>query len=254
MSKLQDILTLPNKDVEIVHKFGSADSLSTTLAPVATSKTYQTPTVAASLEIVSSDTNDNQAGTGARQVTIEGIDANWDRQTVVADMHASDGLTAEPISGTWLRVYRAYVSASGSYAAVGTPSHAGTITIRGAGGGATWADTTLISSFGLGQTLIGCYTVPRNYTAYVKNRSKRLESAKTANLLFFAREAADTVSAPYSAARVREALIDVSSDPSVEETRIGPFTGPCDIGYLAASTSTSTSVSVSYDIELIPDS
>ena len=67
--------------VKIVHKWGHNTNVGTSFVPVTSSGTYQTPTSAQALEILSSDANDAAAGTGARTVIVEGLDANWEYQT-----------------------------------------------------------------------------------------------------------------------------------------------------------------------------
>ena len=67
----------------IVHKFG-AGLLTTTLLPVSQDNVYQMPTSAQALEFVSSSGDDTSNGSGARQITVMGLDANWNEviQTV----------------------------------------------------------------------------------------------------------------------------------------------------------------------------
>ena len=100
-----------------VHKFGAATNIDTTLAPVTTSGTYQTPTSAVQLEVVSDSSNDNGTtsplGTGATQVTVQGL-TDWDTETT--ETVTLNGTTPVATSNTWLRVYRMWVSGSGTYA------------------------------------------------------------------------------------------------------------------------------------------
>ena len=102
----------------LVHKFGATDA-GTTMAPVTVSGFYRVPTAATALEFVSDDANDDAAGTGAREVTVVGLDENWAEvtQTVV-----TDGLTPVALGTDLIRLYRWYVSSSGTYASSWIPS------------------------------------------------------------------------------------------------------------------------------------
>lgn len=69
-------------------------------------------TSADTLDVVSASANDvNTTGTGARQIFIDGIDANGLQQTETVNMN---GLTPVTTSNSWLGVNRVYVISSGS--------------------------------------------------------------------------------------------------------------------------------------------
>jgi hypothetical protein len=116
---------------------------------------YTFDTTAQSLEIVSSDAADASAGTGARTVTVIGLDANYASKTEVVTM---DGTNAVALTGTWLRVHRCSVTTAGT-----GEVNAGTLTIRLAGAGAT----RLVVGAGNGQTLMAVYTIPASMTGYL---------------------------------------------------------------------------------------
>lgn len=82
----------------ILHKFGYG-SVGTSLTPVTSSLTYQTPTTATALEILSSDANDTAAGTGARTVTVEGLDGSGNPLTETVSMN---GTAAVALSNSFL--------------------------------------------------------------------------------------------------------------------------------------------------------
>lgn len=231
-----------------VRKFGAADSIGTSQTVIASAKTYQTPTSAQALEILSSDANDTSAGTGARTVTVHGLGSDW---TETSETVAMNGTSAVALSTSFVRVFRMYVATSGTYATASASSHAGTITLRGDGGGATWATINTIGGVGIGQSEIGVYTVPAGKQAIVLGRELTVETNKSVNVEFYFRENADTVSAPFSAMRVLE--VDRAVDGDLERTYpepLGPFTGPCDIGFFAAATSGTASIEVSFSILL----
>jgi len=169
----------------IINKFGFDSAVTSTLQSIADAQVYQTPTTAVSLEILSSDANDAAAGTGARTVEIQGLDANFAEQTQTVTMN---GTTAAAITGTWMRVFRARVTESGTYASQSAGSHAGTLTVRVAGAGATWATIGLTTaSFPMGQTEIGAYTIPAGKTAYLLASTISVDKNTDAIFQLFAR-------------------------------------------------------------------
>lgn len=234
----------------LVHKFGRNSAVGTTLVPVSSGAVYQTPTAAASLEIVSSSSADSAAGAGARSVYIEGLDANFAVQSETVNM---SGATPVALANTYLRVYRAYVTSSGSYANATTPSQVGTITLRVASAGATWLTLpTIDTSFGAGQSNIGAYTVPAGKTAYILSQSMSVDSTKTANLYFFQRTNADDVTTPYSGAmRVQNVYVGIAGPVSFTHRTAESYPAKTDIGWLAKVSSGTADVSVEFELLLV---
>lgn len=107
---------------------------------------YQTDAVA--LEVVSTSTNDDVAGTGARKIFVEGLDANWE---IINETVIMDGTNPVDLTKLYLRVHRAYVTEVGSLGV-----NEGTITIRLDNAGVTQAEIPASK----GQTLLANYTVP----------------------------------------------------------------------------------------------
>lgn len=234
----------------LVNKFG-AGNLTTTLLPIDQDNTYKTPTTPVSLEFVSSSANDTSAGTGARQITIVGLDANWAEQTVTL---TTNGTTAVALTGTWLRLYRWYVSQSGTYATESAGSHAGTLTIRVAGAGATWS-TIPITPFPVGQSQIGIYTIPIGYTAQLLAKNIFVDSTKTADIYFFQRPLANDVTTPFTGTmRLFEREIGVTGGfELITPAPKGPFVGPCDVGFMGKVSAGTGECSVEFQLLLIQD-
>lgn len=116
---------------------------------------YPWMTGATSLEILSSDANDNAAGTGARTVTINLLTVDFAPVTVVAVMN---GITPVALPGQFYRINSGVVASSGSFGA-----NIGTLTIRDAGGGATRG----IIQAGYGVTRQSQFTAPAGFTVQV---------------------------------------------------------------------------------------
>jgi hypothetical protein len=238
----------------VVHKFGENSDIGTSVEVVASAATYQTPTSAVSLEFLSAAEADALSGAGMHSLTIEGLDANWNLQTTTISAHATDGRTVVAIPGTWIRVFRAYVSSSGTYASASSPSHVGAVTIRVASGGATWAIIpTIQANFGAGQSLIAAYTVPAGYTAYMLKQNLTVDGNKAVDFYFFKRENADDTTSSYSGVmRVQAANIGIKDPWQNEHLTFDAYPEKTDIGYLAKA-SQSADVSAEFEIMLVKD-
>lgn len=129
---------------------------------------YPFQSTAQSLEVLSSDADDNSTGTGARTITLIGLDSNYAELTQVITLN---GNNAVAITGTWLRVHRCSVTTAGT-----SGVNEGTITIRIAGGGTT----LLIIGPSNGQTLMAVYTIPAGKTGYMLSYYASANSTPTA--------------------------------------------------------------------------
>lgn len=240
----------------IVHKFGANTSIPTTLSPVSTSLVYPTPVAATALEVVSDSTDDNGTtsplGSGALTVDIHGI-TDWNSPQVIETV-TLNGTTAVPMVNSFLRVYRLKIATSGTYASSTSPSHNSTLTLRESGAGATWAQITKRGSFGLGQSEIASFSVPAGQLCYMSHADVLVGTTKTVDVVFFARSNADTVVAPYSAMQSKIIMRNLIGKAEVApETPYGPFIGPCDIGWMAASSVGTSSVEVDFELILFDD-
>ena len=235
----------------IVQKFGQNAAVGTTFEPITKAGVYQTPTAATALEVVSSDANDTSAGTGAQQVTIVGLDSSWNEVSQTISMN---GTTAVAVPTSLVRVYRWYVSRSGTYATATAGSHVGTLTLRVASAGATWSTIDASAGFPEGQSEIGVYTVPDGKTGYILQGDVEVESTKAVDLILFQRPGADDVTTPFSAMRLVHRLPGIADRATIApRTALGPFVGPCDIGFMGKVASGTAEVSVSFEVLVIDD-
>lgn len=144
-----------------VNKFGRCEDIATaTYTDVwdygGTTAVYPFPSAAGVLTLASIAADDI-AGTGAQKVEVQGLDANWDMQTVTYDTNGG-GTTVS--TETWLRIFRMKVVQTGS-----GNENAGNITATV--GGSIIAQITNNGAIGYNQTLMAIYTVPRGKTAYL---------------------------------------------------------------------------------------
>lgn len=130
-------LTLNNSTNEVFASFGSAFN--------------QRLNVGETLNIVSSDAQDDSTGTGVRQLVIFGVDENWD---LVTEVIALDGTSTVTTSNSFLGVNRMTIFTSGS-----SDSNVGAITATASTSGNVMAEMPS----GQGTTQQCIFYVPRNY-------------------------------------------------------------------------------------------
>lgn len=137
-----------------VNKFGENPTLGTTKATIwDAGGLYQYIQTADYLQISSNDPVDTLAGTGARTVYLEGLDENWNMVNEIVEM---DGTTNVQTTNKFIRIFRMAVTTAGS-----GEEAAGTITAK------IGAITHAQIINGNNQSLMGLYTVPAGYTAYL---------------------------------------------------------------------------------------
>lgn len=118
--------------------------------------TYVQATVAATLSIVSSSAADTSAGTGARTISINGLDSNY---ADVTETITLDGATPVVTSSLWWFVNKIIVLTAGT-----GDTNAGTISVTSTGAGTPIMATVVI---GKGQSQSAIYQVPSGYTGYL---------------------------------------------------------------------------------------
>lgn len=237
------------------HKFGASTSLTTEFTPVATGSQYRTPQTAVQLRCYSNSSEDSTSGTGAHTVKWTGINSTYGKQDFYVTLNGTSpvNLTNSSDGGTdieALRIYRGQLTGSGTYAQSTAGSHVGDIILESTSGD-LWARIRT-SGFPRGQSEIACYTVKAGVTAYVYPHHLSIDAGKAVDFLFFQRPNIDTVTPPYEPMRMireyvgLEGYIPVSDDAAP----LGPFVGPCDIGWMAKASATAE-VTVEFEIILV---
>lgn len=243
------------QDIASVKKFGRNPSVGTSFVPVTLGGLYNTPQSSAATTLrvkAGGNANDTAAGSGARSVTLVGLDENF---LEVTETIATAGASASSAtSATFTRLYRAYVASSGTYATAIAGSHSGNIVIENGAGGTDWA-TIDATTFPKSQTEIGAFSVPTGATGYVKLRNVSVDSGKTIDLVFFSRSNIDETAAPYSAIRAQSVVSGVAGG-SIEvfgntDIPFGPYVGPTDIGFMAKVSTGTASVSVEFEVFIV---
>jgi len=239
-------------NADIVHKFGRNTAVGTSFVPVAFGGIYPTPQVGSATQLrikAGGDANDDAAGTGAREVTLIGLDANGNE---ITEAIATNGISASSATtNSFIRLYRAYVSASGTYATASAGSHAASITIENSAGGTDWA-TIDATDFPLGQTEIAVYSVPTGKKCFLMSAFVFADSTKTTNVVCFQREDILQTAAPYTAMReVFEITSGGGGSEYIPRGIVGPFDGPCDIGFLAKVNTGTAEVDIDFELLVV---
>lgn len=245
-----DIVSGHKSRYSTVAKFGRNDEVGTSFVPIAMGGVYRTPQVgsATALRVKAGNVSDTSDGSGAREITIIGIDENGDQ---VSEALATAGTSASSNSvNNYIRIYRAFVSASGTYATATTGSHAADLVIENAAGTEDWL-TIDSTGFPHGQSEVGAYTVPNGYKAFIKNIHLEVDSAKAADILLFRRTGALDTSAPYNTMRAVQTYTAVSGSVNIpRDIPIGPFVAGEDVGFMGKVTAGTAAVAVDFDIIL----
>lgn len=147
-----------HRNVTVFGFNGDVDQTQVSVWPLPSLITF--PAAALQMTVSSTSANDTAAGTGARTVVVQGLDANYNEVTETVTMN---GQTAVTMSASLLRVNYAYVATAGSGNSAAGDIYIGTGTVT-AGVPATTYDIIKVD---YNTTTTGSYTVPAGYTAYV---------------------------------------------------------------------------------------
>lgn len=124
------------------------------------SNQYSFPTSASVLKVSSSSANDAAAGTGARTIQIQGLDANYE---AVSETVSLNGQTAVNTTNSYLRVNKMIVLTAGSGGTSAGFIYAGTGDVDAGVPAVIVNQTGLIAN----ETESAFYTVPAGYTAFI---------------------------------------------------------------------------------------
>ena len=229
-----------------VRQYGRNSAVSSTFVPVSRGGIYRTPQVGSEQALrirAGGNANDSAAGSGAREITLVGLDATGEP---ITETIATNGASASALSSLeFLRLTDAFVSKSGTYATQTALSHAGTINIEDAAGN-LWAiiqDTDIPR----GDAEIAAYSVPVNRSLYISHVRLQSDLANKTNLVMFKRSGILQTAAPYNGMQL------IAEFPSLSGVEIMTYDPPIrieqlsDVGFLAKSSSGTIDVCVGFD-------
>lgn len=232
---------------EIVSKFGANPSVPNgSFEIISTLSTAYTGFIATPETVriaAGGNVADDAAGTGAREVTIAGLDSVGNR---ASEAVSTNGVSASSSTTTiFRRVDRAYVSESGDYAA---PWNVGDIVIETTTSGDDLVDILALN----GQTLHAHYAVPDSITeAYLIGYELTADSNKPSDFRLVTRERIEDTVAPVAAQRIKRSWPAVLG--SIPHTFIAPIllgTGQMDVWMEASGNGATTVTSGSFQILL----
>ncbi len=145
----------------VIHKYGHNLDIDSTFETIWSEGTnYAFIPTATVLKISSSSADDTSDGTGARTITIQGLDANYFEKSETITLN---GQTAVNTSNTYFRIHRMFVETAGS-----GQENAGTI-YAGTGTVTTGVPANKYATIPVGynQTMMAIYTIPCDKTAYM---------------------------------------------------------------------------------------
>ena len=227
---------------QFIHKFGFNPSVDTNLATVwLQGGLYSYLSSASTLYISSSSTADTGAGTGARTVTVSGLDNNFDQKVETVTLNGQSGV--ELNGSTWFRVNRIVVNTAGSGGANAGVLYVGTEASPTGG-----VPTNKYATVGIGdnQTLMMTYTIPRGYTAFItqKDVSASSSAGKFAILSLVAR--------PFGGVfNVKDRVLSSQGYSSIAYPYPLKFTEKTDIEVRAKADSAGGTVTVSAALDII---
>lgn len=134
------------------------DTTQVTVWPLPTQVPF--PSAALQMTVSSTSANDTSAGTGARTIVVQGLDANYNEITETVTLN---GQTAVTMAASFFRVNYAYVATAGSGGGAAGDIYIGTGVVT-AGVPATVYD---IIKFDYNNTTTGSYTIPAGYKGYL---------------------------------------------------------------------------------------
>ena len=212
---------------------------------------YQMPTYDLAVPVriaAGGDAADDAAGTGARAVTICGRDATG---LLVTETLVTAGVSASAYSTTsFARICKSWVSASGSYFATGTNSHAATITIEDSAAN-VWATIETETGLGRGESECACYTVGLDQQAFITGISLSSDANKVTDINLAIRENADGIIAPFTSFRTFKEWRDIQGGRDEQPLLPwGPFPAHTDIICSARVAATTAIVEVSLDLAI----
>ena len=235
----------------LVNKYGAISSTvtHTDWKAISTSENYFTPMTAVALEAVSDDNvNDTAGGTGALKIRVYGLKLPTSTEEEIEDI-TLNGTTAVALANDWWRIYRAKVVESGTYAALGSPSHDSTIDIREAATPAhVWAQVVPEGGLGLSQSLITAYTVPVGKMGHLITYHAHVSDTNgNVGIALFSRENADDVTTPFTGVmQVKDLHTNIAAGGEITispEAPILSVVGPADLGVLSRN-----SINQAYDV------
>ena len=224
-----------------VHKFGFNPDIDDSLETVwAQGGLYSYLAAATQLSVSSSSTDDTSAGTGARTVTLFGLNASYSE---ISETVTLNGQTAVTTTNSYLRIFRMVVNSAGSGGENAGVIYAGTGTVTSG----VPANKYATIAIGDNQTLMAIWTVPANHTAYLLQTDVTV--ATTQNNKYCT---ASLVARPYGEVfQVKDRFVKAESQTTLTYSLPLEFEEKTDIEYRAIGDSAGADIAISAAFEIV---
>lgn len=224
-----------------LHKFGFNPDIDDAVETVwAQGGLYSYLAAATQLSISSSSTADTSAGTGARTVTLSGLDANY---AEISETVTLNGQTAVTTTNSYLRVFRMVVRSAGSGGQNAGVIYAGTGTVTVG----VPANKYATIAIGDNQTLMALWTVPAGHTGYLMQTDVTV--ATTQNNKYCT---VSLVARPFGEVfQVKDRFVKAESQTTLEYPIPLKFEEKTDIEYRAVGDSAGADIAISAAFEMI---
>ena len=236
-----------NYEYDVVHKYGRNPngSLGTEAAITADGALFFASAATTVRIKAGGNVNDTANGSGAREVTVIGVDADG---LEIREAIATNGASASAATTlAFFRIYRAYVSKSGTYltSGVGTQgTNQADIVIEDSGGSNDWITITQYE----GQSQHGAFYIPAGKMGYLVAATTTISGAKEADVLMYIRTDARNTSAPVSARRLQLYLDGVVGESLYSPKNPQLLGTDCDVWFTFIPTANGTEASVDFEI------
>lgn len=149
--------------------------------------------VAETVRVAAGHAQDSTGGSGAREITIQGIDSNLNEVTATLTPAGTSAGAAS--SDSFWRVHRCWISSAGTYGGANTSD----VTVEDSSG----AQSLIQIAEDEGQTQFGGFTVPTGKTGYLLSVHIQVDANKAADIRCFTRKDIDDVTVPVKSKRLR---------------------------------------------------
>lgn len=231
----------------LVHKFGRNSEV-----PNATfeginqlSALFNFLTAPTTVRVKAGNVNDDSGGSGAREITVQGLDSTG---ALASETIATNGVSvsANTTTSFW-RVFRMFVSASGTYGAGNT----GQVIVENSAGTIDLISLAAEES----QSQYGAYAIPLGKTGYLLSVLVMADSIKAADFrLFIRNNLTDASVAPFSALQLKLYWDGIIGSTSLNpNSPIQSIPALSDIWMEAEGSGAQTEVSIDFEILLVDD-
>lgn len=172
---------------------------------------------------------------------VQGLDSDWNPTSTTLTLAGTSASTAS--TQTFIRVFRAWVATTGTY----TGANTGDVVIESPVTG----DTLAFIEADAGQTQLSMFSIKAGYTAYIEHAEVYVEGKNNADVFFFQRQNADTVSAPFSAKRILSIWDGVDGGATTSFNSRVQIPAKSDLWFTVTTGSGSKAVVTKYDLVLV---